>query len=256
MLHRYYHRVDNISVDNRGNFIMNKQSVRMMSTPEQLEYEELTKTMRLATAKLRIAQEGINTSSLSQQKFDMIMRIFDDMEHIQRDVQQKTSKIQQDSNIQIQKVNQDANKKMMDIQKRYQDAIKSLKDFQDSHLQGQIEEKAEEQVVEYVARSGVVEEVREKTYEEKVNDITDIVLREMRDSVYNKIDEIMKIVDTKTETTIGKGDNAVVEESDDHTRQTTVESAIMGDRPDDKDIPIITPEMMQKTEEEIARRKE
>src|SRR3990167_10354431 len=140
---------------------MNKQN-RPMPTPEQLEYEELTKKMRLTTAKLRIAQEGVDVSSISQQNMDKIMRIFDDMEYIQRDSQQKTSKIQQDANIQTQKVNQEIGKKFGDIQKRYQDLIKSLKE-------GHPQEQPPEQVVQDTIAQPIVEEVREKTHEEKVS---------------------------------------------------------------------------------------
>ena len=223
-------------------------------TPEQLEYEELTKKMRLATAKLRIAQEGIDISSISQQKLDMIMRIFDDMEHIQRDSQQKASKIQQDANIQTQKVNQETGKKFGDIQKKYQDLIKSLKEGHPEVMQKIQEEQSS--IIQ-----PIVEEVREKTHEEKVSEITDVVLRAMRDSVYKRVDEIMKTVDTRAEVTIGRGVNTsheVIEELVDHTKQMTVESAMIGpeEKPDNKDIPTITPEMTKKTEEEIVKRGE
>jgi hypothetical protein len=232
---------------------MNKQTIRMTPTPEQLEYEELTKKMRLTTAKLRIAQEGIDISSLSQQDMDKIMRIFDDMEHIQRDNQQKTSKIQQDANIQTQKLNQETGKKFGDVQKKYQDLIKSLKE---GHPQEQLPEQAAQDVV----AQPIVEEVREKTHEDKVSEITDVVLRAMRDSVYKRIYEIMKTIDTRAEVTIGRGVDAsheVIEELVDHTKQMTVESAMISpeERPDDKDIPTITPEMTKKTEEETARRR-
>jgi 5-carboxymethyl-2-hydroxymuconate isomerase len=227
---------------------MNTQTIKTTPTPEQLEYDELTKKMRLATAKLRIAQEGVDVSSISQQNMDKIMRIFDDTEHAQRDVQQKTSKIQQDANIQTQKVNQDAGKKFGDIQKRYQDLIKSLKE-------GHHQEIKEEQVVQDVVAQPIIEGVREKTHDDKVSEITDIVLRAMRDTVYKRVDEIMKTVDTRAEITIGRGVDAsqeVTEELVDHTKQMTVESAIIGsgDKPDDKDIPTIVPETMKKTGED------
>lgn len=227
---------------------MSIQTIKTTPTPEQLEYDELTKKMRIATAKLRISQEGVDVSSISQQNMDKIMRIFDDMEHIQRDVQQKTSKIQQDANIQTQKVNQEAGKKFGDIQKRYQDLIKSLKE-------GHSQEIKEEQVVQETMAQPIVEEVREKTHEEKVSEITDVVLRSMRDSVYKRVDEIMKTVDTRAEVTIGRGVDAshdVIEELVDNTKQMTVESAIIGpgDKPDDKDIPTIASETMKKTEED------
>lgn len=230
----------------------NFKVARRDTTPEQLEYEELTKKMRLTTAKLRIAQEGIDISSLSQQNMDKIMRIFDDMEHIQKDNQQKTSKIQQDANIQTQKVNQDTNKKFGDTQKKYQDLIKSLKE-------GHPQEIKEEQVGQDIVAQPIVEEVREKTHEEKVSEITDVVLRSMRDSVYKRVDEIMKTVDTRAEVTIGRGvDVSQEEELVDHTKQMTVESAMISpeERPDDKDIPTITPEMMKMTEEEIVKKRQ
>lgn len=231
---------------------MNRQAIRT-PTPEQLEYDELTRKMRLTTAKLRIAQEGIDVSSISQQNMDKIMRIFDDMEHIQRDNQQKTSKIQQDANIQTQKLNQETGKKFGDVQKRHQDLIKSLKEDHPQEIR-------EEHVVQETIAQPIVEEVREKTHEEKVSEITDVVLRAMRDSVYKRVDEIMKTVDTRAEVTIGRGVNAsqeVIEELVDHTKQMTVESAMIGpeDKPADSAIPMITKEMMKNTEEEIAKRK-
>lgn len=231
----------------------NKQTIKITQTPEQLEYEELTKKMRPITAKLRIAQEGVDVSSISQQKLDMVMRIFDEMEQIQRDAQQKTSKIQQDTNVQTQKVNQETNKKFGDVQKKYQDLIKSLKEDNPHEIK-------EEHVVQDVLTQPVVEEVREKTRDEKISEITDVVLRAMRDSVYKRVDEIMKTVDIRAEVTIGRGVNASQEEIEevvDHTKQMTVESAIISpeEMPDNKDIPTIIPEMTKETEKEIAREK-
>lgn len=226
---------------------MSMQTTKTMPTTEQLEYDELTRKIRIATAKLRISQEGVDISSISQQNIDNIMRIFDDMEHFQRDTQQKISNIQQSANIQIQKINQDADKKFGDVQKRYQDLIKSLKE-------GHPQEIREEQVQHAVVQP-IVEEVREKTREEKVSEITDTVLRAMRDTVYKRIDEIMNTVDTRAEITVGGGIDAsenVIGELVDHTKQMTVESAIIGaeEMPDDKTIPTIVSETVKKTEED------
>ncbi len=231
---------------------MNKQTIKMTPTPEQLEYEELTKKMRIITTKLRIAQEGVDISSMSQQKLDIVMRIFDDMEQVQRDAQRRTSKIQQDANIQTQKINQETGKKFGDVQKKYQDLIKSLKE---DHPQ------EPEQVAQDMVVQPIIEESKEKTHEEIVSQITDVVLRSMRDSVYKRVDEIMKTVDMRAEITIGRGVNAsqdITEELVDHTKQMTVESAIIGseDRPDDKDIPTIMPEMVKKSEQEMVKRGE
>ncbi len=213
--------------------VKNTNIARKGPTPEQLEYEELTKRMRLSTAKLRIAQEGVDVSSLSQQKLDMIIRTFDDMEQIQKDSQQKTSKIQQDANIQIQKINQDTGKKFADIQKKYQDLIKSLKENYPQEIQ---EEKIvqEEQTMPEIRAEPVIEDAKEKSHEKKVAEITDILLKAMN----KKAEEILRI--TKTEETIGKVVGA---------------SEIIGGE-NDKEIPIITPEMMKKTEEEIVKKRE
>lgn len=214
--------------------VKNTNIARKGPTPEQLEYEELTKRMRLSTAKLRIAQEGVDVSSLSQQKLDMIIRTFDDMEQIQKDSQQKTSKIQQDANIQIQKINQDTGKKFADIQKKYQDLIKSLKENYPQEIQ---EEKIvqEEQTMPEIRAEPVIEDAKEKSHEKKVAEITDILLKAMN----KKAEEILRI--TKTEETIGKVVGAEI---------------IGGENPNDKEIPIITPEMMKKTEEEIVKKRE
>lgn len=168
-------------------------------TPEQTEYEELTKRMRIVTAKMRAAQEGVDVSTISQQKLDMVLRAFDDMDKIQRENQQKTSTIQQSANAEIQKINQETGKKFSDVQKKYQDLIKSLKEI---HPQIQIDEQLQTGEQIQIEEQTIKEEVREKTHEEKVVEITDIVLKSMRDSVSSRIDEILKIVDSKTEIAI------------------------------------------------------
>lgn len=246
-----------------GNIIMDKQKVvQKEPTKEQLEYEELTKKMRIITAKLRIAQEGIDISSISQQNLDKIIRTFDDMDKIQRETQQKTSNIQQKANADIQKINQETGKKFSDVQNRYQDLINSLKIDQLPQLQQTEEQPVQvEPVKEEIVKEDIVkEDVRVKTHEEIVNEITDMVLKAMRDSVSQKVDEILKAVDSKAEVTVGGGvklPQEDIEKLHEDTKQMTIESVIIGseDRPDDKDIPIITSEMMQKTEDEIAKRR-
>ena len=169
-------------------------------TNEQIEYEELNKKLRITTAKLRVAQEGVDVSSLSQHKLDMVLRIFDEMDLIQKNTQMKTSKIQQDGNIKINGINQEANKKFSNVQKRYQDLISSLKIDQ-----------PEENIVQQI--EPVIEETidRQKTHEEKVTEITEIVLNAMRDSVSKKVDEILKAVDSQTEVTVGNNEERNVE---------------------------------------------
>lgn len=175
-----------------------KNIAKTVPIPEQIEYEELTKKLRIITAKLRIFQEGVDLSSISQQKLDMIIRTFEDMDQVQRDTQQKTSMIQQNANIDIQKANQEAGKKFSDVQKRYQDLIKSLKekDMKDVNLQEQTQI---EEHIDVIQTEQPKEEIREKTHEETVSKITDMVLKAIRDSVRVKVDEILAMAETAIE---------------------------------------------------------
>ncbi len=164
-------------------------------TKEHMEYEDAMKNFRVATAKARLHSAGVNSSKISQQVIDKVMRISDDMDHIQQETQQKTSKIQQDAQVATQKVNQDANKKFGDMQKKYQDLINSLKEDKKEENKEDVSQIDAQQVVQ---AEPAKEEVREKTQEEKVAEITDIVLQHMRDSVSERVNEILSTVDKKT----------------------------------------------------------
>jgi hypothetical protein len=197
-------------------------------TPEQIELEDISKKMRQIQAKIRLAQEGINTTNISQQKLDGIVRIFDDMEQINRNVQQKKSKIQQDANISMQMLDQEANKKFSDIHQKYQEKIKSLKEEGTEVRTGTEVIEATEVGNEAISTNvqigpDVIEpEVKEKSNEEKISEITDIVLNNIRESVSNKIEEIMKSMEKRVELILEEG---IVEEKD-PTKQTTVESSM------------------------------
>jgi len=191
-----------------------------MPTKEQIEYEEAKKDFRVATAKARLNSAGIDSSKISQQVIDKVMRIFDDMDHIQQDTQQKTSKLQHDTEMEIQKVNQDANKKFGEVQKRYQDLINSLnKDKKEDALQTdvQVQEEVQSDVKPDVQSDEqsepAKEEVREKTHEEKVAEITDILLNHLRGSVSEKVNEIMCSIDKKANDTVVKSQDHEIEAS-------------------------------------------
>jgi hypothetical protein len=96
---------------------------RIPQTKEQIEYEEAKKNFRIATAKSRIYSGGVDPSKVSQQTIDKVLRIFDDMDNVQQDTQQRTSRIQQEADAKVQKLNQDANQKFGEIQKKYQDLM-------------------------------------------------------------------------------------------------------------------------------------
>lgn len=185
-----------------------------MPTKEQIEYEEAKKDFRIATAKARLNSAGIDSSKISQQVIDKVMRIFDDMDHIGQETQQKTSKLQQDTEVAIQKVNQDANKKFGETQKRYQDLINLInsldKDKKEDQIDIQVQEEVQSDVQLDVQSEPTKEEVREKTQEEKVAEITDILLHHLRRPVSEKINEIMCSIDQKAiETVVKSPDNEV-----------------------------------------------
>ena len=171
------------------------------TTEEQIEYDESMKNFRIATAKIRLHQNGINSSEMSQQVIDKTMRIFDDMDHIQKDAQQKTSKIQHDKEVEIQKISQDANKKYMEIQGKFQDLINSLKEDKKDNIPG------DNSQVQDIVQANVE---TEKSHEEKVNEITDIVLKYMENSIKEKVSEIMSEVDKKAEDIIANDSKLVV----------------------------------------------
>jgi hypothetical protein len=182
-------------------------------TKEQIEYEEAKKSFRIATAKARLYSGGIDPSKVSQQVVDKVVRIFDDMDYIGQDTQQKTSNVQRDAEAKIQKINQDANQKYGEIQKKYQDLMNSLKEVTVSV--SQVGEQAQV-VTQSDAQSGTdataeieaetaKEEVREKTHEEKVSEIADILLHAMRGQIVEKANEIMCTLDKKTSDIVAKG---------------------------------------------------
>lgn len=192
--------------------MVNKVKVAQQ-TKEQIEYEEARKNFRLATAKARLHSGGIDSSKVSQQAIDKVLRIFDDMDHVQQDTQQKTSRVQQDAEAKIQKLNQDANQKFGEIQKKYQDLINSLKEVtvSVSDVQKQVQNGIQSDVqsatgatIEIQAEVVKDEEVREKTHEEKVAEITDILLHAMRGQIVEKVNEIMCTLDKKASDIIVK----------------------------------------------------
>ncbi len=187
--------------------MVNKLKVAM-PTKEQIEYEDAKKDFRIATAKARLHSAGIDPSKISKQAIDNVMRIFDDMDHVQQDTQQKTSKLQRDTDIAVQKVNQDANQKFNDLQKRYQDLITSLKGDKKEELPQVGEVVVVDRQEDVIQAESTKEEVREKTYEEKVAEITNILLNHLRDPVSQKVNEIMCMIDKKAdETVIKESDN-------------------------------------------------
>ncbi len=193
---------------------MNKAKVPQ--TKEQIEYEEAKKNFRIATAKSRIYSGGVDPSKVSQQAIDKVLRIFDDMDNVQQDTQQRTSRIQQEAEAKIQKLNQDANQKFGEIQKKYQDLMNSLKgDNKEETVQAQVQtdvqvESAKEEVIERT-REDIVAEVTEK--------LLNTFIPFMKGPVAEKVNEFMSTIDKRTNDIVAKnpdkdtGTNSPIEES-------------------------------------------
>ncbi len=177
----------------------------VQQTKEQMEYEDAKKNFRIATAKARLQSASVDSSKVSQQAIDKVMRIFDDMDRVQQDTQQKTSMIRQEAETKIQSLNQDANQTFGEIQKRYQDLIDSLKDVTVSVSSTQEQTGVQSYMQE---EEPAKEEVREKTHEEKVSEIADILLHAMRDKVVEKVNEIMCTLDKEANDVLIKGSDS------------------------------------------------
>ena len=102
-------------------------SIKPVLTKEQVDYEEALKNMKYTTAKLRISQEGINTSDISPKMLDDIVKLFDEMDTIQRDFNVEAQKIQQDTNNKMRILQEGANKKFADTQHMYRELINPMK---------------------------------------------------------------------------------------------------------------------------------
>jgi len=197
-------------------------------TKEQMEYENAKKNFRVATAKERLRSSGIDLSKVSQQAIDNVMRIFDDMESIQQDTQQKTSKVQQDADAKIQRLNQDANKKFGEVQKRYQDLMNSLMGVKGDIHQVDAQEKVETRpdVQEVSAK----EEVVERTREDIVSDITEKLLNTfmpfMKGPVSEKVNEFLSTIDKKTNDIVAKvpDDEQVIVSAEDVKAEKAVQT--------------------------------
>jgi hypothetical protein len=110
--------------------------IQPVLTKEQVAYEEAIKSVRLATARLKISQEGINMDDVSQEKLEIATGLFDEMDIIQRDFNIDAQKIQQDANNRMKTLQDGANKKFGDVQNRYRELINSMKGI-DSIDQGE-----------------------------------------------------------------------------------------------------------------------
>ena len=102
-------------------------SIKPVLTKEQVDYEEALKNMKYTTAKLRISQEGINTSDISPKILDDVTELFDEMDTIQRDFNVEAQKIQQDAGNKMRILQEGANKKFADAQNMYRELINPMK---------------------------------------------------------------------------------------------------------------------------------
>jgi len=96
-------------------------------TKEQIEYNDALRNLKYVTARLRLSQEGINTDNISQQKLETVIKLFDEMDSIQRDFNVEMQTIQQEVDNKTREFQANANKKFGDAQNRYKELINSMK---------------------------------------------------------------------------------------------------------------------------------
>jgi len=102
-------------------------NIQPVLTKEQIAYDEAIKNMRQVTVRLKISQEGIDLQKISEYELDNAMKLFDEMEIIQRDFNVEAQKAQQEINNKMRSLQEGANKKFADAQNRYRELIKSMK---------------------------------------------------------------------------------------------------------------------------------
>ena len=102
-------------------------NIKPILTKEQIAYEEALKDLKHVTAILKISQEGIDTGNISKDKLDIAIKLFDEMDTLQRDFNIEAQKVQQDANNKMRLLQEDGNKKFGDVQKRYRELISSIK---------------------------------------------------------------------------------------------------------------------------------
>lgn len=180
---------------------------------EQQEYEEAQKNLRVITAKLRLAQQySIDTTKLSQQRLDKFLRLFDEMEKVSTDARNKTSEIQREGNVEIQKINQKMSEKYNQISKDIDNLAKFIKESQPI-----IEQQAgqQEQTRQVVTSVEAVEE-KDKTIEERAAGLADLMLANSKEKlieeivdVLKKAQDIGKPADAIADITINQGERAV-----------------------------------------------
>ncbi len=102
-------------------------NVEPVLTKEQIAHSEAIKNLKLATARLKISQEGVDIDNLPQNHFEEIVKLFDESDAIQRNFNAEAQKLQQDVNSKMQALQEDSNKKLAEIQNRYRILIDIMK---------------------------------------------------------------------------------------------------------------------------------
>ena len=102
-------------------------NIQAVLTKEQIDYEEALKNMKRVSARLKISQEGVDVQKISQDELDNAIKMFDEMEIIQRDFNIEAQKAQQEINNKMKSLQDSANKKFADVQNRYRELMESMR---------------------------------------------------------------------------------------------------------------------------------
>jgi len=159
-----------------------QRAARPEKTKEQIEYEEATKNLKVLTTRLRLSQQGIDTSLISRQELDRVMAIYDRMDAIAADVRNRTAEIQKESNIEIQRINQKANEKYSQISKDLQAIIDQMKRVDKTPaIQQEVVQQEKEEVRQQISP--------EKVKEDVINAFADRIIQKVRKDVVDALED-------------------------------------------------------------------
>lgn len=138
-------------------------NIQPILTKEQIDFDKALNNMKYASAKLRISQERIDIKNVSEEELEIAIKLFDEMEMIQRDFNIEAQKIQQDVNNKMRELQEGANKKFADANDRYRGLITSMKSdtiedkteyctqYCDTGVSGEMSKEKEEEIKQLLA---------------------------------------------------------------------------------------------------------
>ena len=88
------------------------------------EQASATRTMRQKTVQQRLVEQGVDLNKLSQQDFDLVLRLFDEGDKINGDTNKRIQEVQRNAEAEIQRLSQESNQKMTPLTQQFLEFIK------------------------------------------------------------------------------------------------------------------------------------